>query len=1385
MVFARQDQKAVLVSSATTETSQTVANPDGSWTLTEYEHPVRVRQGNVWSGIDTTLVKQSDGSIGPKATTVALSLNPGGVGSAKVPIVTAGDRDGHSVGLRWGSDLPTPTLAGDTATYAELLPGVDLTVRALPEGYVETVVIKTRQAAQNPSLASIPFGIYTSNTTVGIAKGEGHGRPTTASGAATDGFVVKDAAGKVLFDGDASRMWDSSGAGSAARAQLGEGGGRRESVMNVALTTNQVTVSPDKAFLDDPATQYPVMLDPDNWCTSCGIQAHVVVQSGYPTAHNYNATTGDLSDLKAGYETLDAAGVSRSYVQMNAAPFAGTKIHSATLNTTVTHTYNCSGTAATDLWLTGPVDANTTWNSQPGWTSKLGSSNVANCNDAPNVVGQFEATTAVQQSSDQRWPNVTFMLIGSTENSTAGWRRFALNPYLQVNYDSYPNAPWNLTMQNGRFGCVQGTNRPWLATKNPQLAGLVSDPDGGTLFAGFAVGAGTAGNSTNVHDNSGSLVTVGTPGQNQAATAQFAAVPDGWITADGIYNWSMQVNDGELWSPWVGSCEFAVDSTAPLAPVVSMTDATPPAHQGDSVHFSVSVNMATTGFYDIDHFIYSTDGGEPQPQASPSIKATQGTDGSGKPIATAKLSAIAINGNQNYIKVKAVNKAGTPGPDATCTATGSLDAASCSYHVVPYVPSSNLVGAWALDEMGGRTLADTVKTTPNNDGVTAHDAQLMNGGDWVAGYDHGNSWTHPDLAGYSEGTKGALTLDGSTGFADAGAPVVNTTGSFTVAAWVKLGNTNKFQTVLSQDGNQASGFYLQYSQVDNAWAFSMVTADQASPSGVVRAKSMSPPTVGVWTHLAGTYDASTGTMTLYVNGFKQAVGVLTSWAAGGDLVIGAGKYNGARSDYLTGQVDDVQVWQRVLSGQEAHDLANAAAPVAKYGLAEGCASALGSTASSLNGNWAFDNGTGSIAADTGPFANDLTLSGGYTWTTGHSGQAVHFDGTTGQATAAAPAVDTTQAFTVSAWAKLDDLNGLYTVLTQGGTQTAGFQLRYSSDVNRWVFGMTTADDATVDNYHWAVGRQAPQAGAWTLLTGVFDPSTMAVRLYVNGKLEGQNTLPTVWSTNGGFTVGSNIGISNFFKGTIDGVQVWSQALTDDQIASLAGYSYFDSISAAPGTASGGVQLTAGTDACAATFDNTWTGQVDAGRPATFRTDGSYTIEAWVNRTWTSADIAAKGAVDPSGRAAVGVDDPQYSPVLLGYHNWPDANGSPHPKWTALISSSATSGAAWYGISDADATYNTWVHLAVTYDASTNIMAFYVNGVKQNTYPNTSGGQGVTSRASTGDLFLGRGVWNGARNDEWYGGVAGVRIYTGLRDQGALIRDAKVDDPGAMSGHTHL
>jgi hypothetical protein len=193
------------------------------------------------------------------------------------------------------------------------------------------------------------------------------------------------------------------------------------------------------------------------------------------------------------------------------------------------------------------------------------------------------------------------------------------------------------------------------------------------------------------------------------------------------------------------------------------------------------------------------------------------------------------------------------------------------------------VGAWHLDEGSGTVAHDSAGT---------HDATLSGSPAWVSG---------------TSGT--ALQLDGSGQYAATGGPVVDTTGTFSVSAWVRLDHTGSWATAVSQDGDPSSGFYLQYSAADDRLAFS-------TSSG--RALSDAAPQPGRWYHLTGVHDADAGTYVLYVDGVAQA----RTWhqpsgdAAPGPLAIGRAVSGGHHSDFWPGSIDDVRVWNRVLTAEE-------------------------------------------------------------------------------------------------------------------------------------------------------------------------------------------------------------------------------------------------------------------------------------------------------------------------------------------------------------------------------------------------------------------------------------------------------------------------------------
>ncbi|MFZ4129363.1 LamG-like jellyroll fold domain-containing protein [Streptomyces cellulosae] len=203
-------------------------------------------------------------------------------------------------------------------------------------------------------------------------------------------------------------------------------------------------------------------------------------------------------------------------------------------------------------------------------------------------------------------------------------------------------------------------------------------------------------------------------------------------------------------------------------------------------------------------------------------------------------------------------------------------------------------GRWSLDEGAG--------TTAKDDGPNGKALTLTEGATWTTGV-----------------SGSALKFDGQGQFAQTDGPVLDTTGSYTVSAWVTLDALpGNYATAVSQDGRrQASPFYLQYGQ--GAFAFS-------TPAGQ-RARLEIRPELGRWYHLVGVRDGATNQITLYVDGKKAAtVTGGPNYVGSGPLAVGRAKWNGDDTDFWNGSVDEVHAYDRALTGEEVTALHEADKP---------------------------------------------------------------------------------------------------------------------------------------------------------------------------------------------------------------------------------------------------------------------------------------------------------------------------------------------------------------------------------------------------------------------------------------------------------------------------
>ncbi|MFD7320992.1 LamG-like jellyroll fold domain-containing protein [Streptomyces sp. NPDC059875] len=205
--------------------------------------------------------------------------------------------------------------------------------------------------------------------------------------------------------------------------------------------------------------------------------------------------------------------------------------------------------------------------------------------------------------------------------------------------------------------------------------------------------------------------------------------------------------------------------------------------------------------------------------------------------------------------------------------------------------------------------------------------------------------------------------------------------------------------------------------------------------------------------------------------------------------------------------------------------------------------------------WKLDETTGYSVGDSSGANNTATHGTGMHWNTDRGGSAA-FDGDVNSwAKASGPAVNTAGSFTVSAWAKLSDLTAGRTVLSQDGDTVYGFVLYYAAGTG-WAFARPRTDALPLAYDRAVSAPSAAVAGAWTHLVGMYDAPAGKLRLYVNGTLAQEVAVTGNWEATGPFQIGRHqMGAANYdyeFKGGIDDVQVYSEALTPAQVAAVKG-----------------------------------------------------------------------------------------------------------------------------------------------------------------------------------------------------------------------------------------
>ncbi|MFF4752500.1 LamG-like jellyroll fold domain-containing protein [Streptomyces sp. NPDC002514] len=1256
------------------EASEVFAMPDGNLEAREYLRPVWARVAGGWQRIDSDLVVTGSGMVAPKVSTMGVEFSGGGA----APLVVM-RRAGRELSLSWPTSLPEPELAGAVATYPSVLPDVDLRMTAQADGFTQLLVVKTAAAAASPELAELRLRLSAQGLSV----------EETPEG----GLQALDPGAQgAVFEAPKPMMWDSSpgtesagtarsssaGSGSNAEpraaADAGEGPGAGESgklapvEVEVSAGQKEVVLTPDAGVLKGEDTTYPVYIDP---------QWYSPRASAWTMASEYWASSPQWkfngeSDAGMGFcnwSYCKPNDTKRLFYRVPVSAFAGRSILSAEFVVRNTWSASC-GARTVELWQTKDISSSTTWNTQKAsgfWIKQL---------DAPSFAygfegcaakdGEFDVKSAVQTAANNKDSTMTFGLKAASEEDAYAWKRFSDKAFLRVKYNR-PPAQIKMSQLTMVYGgtCKKPSSAARVRSLGLIYANNVTDPDGDSVAVQFQAkwDGGSWSPARTSLKASGTSFKISLP----------STIPEGKSV-----NWYARAYDGAQYSPWsyagdATACYFVYDKNAPAAPTVSSgeypesdpADPDDPWHDGVGQYGSFTIDGVNS---DVTTYWYGVNG-DPNPDN------TIRTSGGAAQIAKVLPSKPGVN----FFTAKAFDSAGNGSETRTYF-----------YRVKAGQPDR---ATWQMDEAADASKA-AGSTPPRN-------LKLLGG----------------TTAGVEGVTGTAVRFNGTDGYADTDLSPVNSTQSFTVSSWVKFDQQpTRSAVVATQPGNVMAGFELYYS-LTYGWVFNQHSADSADATSVMaKAATPAPVTVGKWTQVAGSYDATLDLLRLYVDG--QLVGEKswsTPWNARRGLRLGAGSYSGTPGNFLPGAIDEVQIFSRSLADSEvgklyAKETVGDPGPpaIAVFHLDE-------------------EAGATEIAGYGGVFPAEYH-GAVTTGVPGMAGKATHFDGATGYGKigqTSAPHINTFRSFTVSAWAKLDSLaaeSGV--VVTQAGKERPGMELYYSASAQQWTFAQYTADtpDAGIVRAVPSAGTKA-RAGEWTHLVGVHDTEDNTLTLYVNGVKAGSVTQTSPFYAAESMYIGTGMfggATQYFFPGSVDDVRVLDRPVSSVEVQQMfkqrplvkSRWKFEETVGTAPVTvpdAAGtgnSLTLNGGAKKSDAGFIDFGAMELDgingyaSAKSMPVDTSGSFTLTAWAQAAAMPDGAVALAGAEGSARSAFTV---RFVPDATAPENLPG-------RWQLAVADKDAADATVVQV-DNSAFHNAreWNHLALVYDGFAKEARLYVNG----------------------------------------------------------------------------
>ena len=402
--------------------------------------------------------------------------------------------------------------------------------------------------------------------------------------------------------------------------------------------------------------------------------------------------------------------------------------------------------------------------------------------------------------------------------------------------------------------------------------------------------------------------------------------------------------------------------------------------------------------------------------------------------------------------------------------------------------------------------------------------------------------------------------------------------NFTLEAWIKIeGNGTSTSTGSGGAGNIIPLITRGRAEAENSAVdvnfflgyhpnTKRLIADFEDANSVNHPVSSNSILGNEWTHVAATYQLSTATWKLFINGNLDTTLILSdnfmpqSTSQVKPAIGSSLNSTNSPAGFFMGKMDEVRIWNIALSETEIGENFNKEI----------------NNAAGLSGRWSLNEGNGNIANNSLNSSPDGSIIGLPIWSNdtpmleliNSNTNSLYFSAYKWASFENDNSINLTD-FTLEAWIIIDGSGGatstgvggienIVPIISKGRTEAENaaadinFFLGYQASTKRLVADF---EDLNSQN-HPVFGSQVLEDDCWTHVAATYESLTGTWKLFVNGQLDRTYNLGSTFYPQANSEVKMGIGTSfntigekeGFFTGNLDEIRIWNITRTEAEIA---------------------------------------------------------------------------------------------------------------------------------------------------------------------------------------------------------------------------------------------